>query len=196
MLLKVTSVGRAGVCVVVCFHATLSQPWSFLRFNHVFIFICLKHELLWSSEAAHLACTCLYLTRRHHSAASASHLLTSFPLAFVRPCVRCHVLGVSTRRRTLRGCEGVDLGSAHAPSAISHCSSVAGFACSPRLLGRCGCHGDLQGCCCWWERWVCVARSLKIECRPEPPHSLNIDLDLMRAVCERWSVILIKTSPH
>lgn len=40
----------------------------------------------------------------------------------------------------LRGGGG---GRAPAPSGISHCSSVARFACfPPHRLGRCGCHGD------------------------------------------------------
>lgn len=38
----------------------------------------------------------------------------------------------------------VNRGHSHARSGISHCSSVAGFACSLHLFSRRGCHGDIH----------------------------------------------------
>lgn len=42
-----------------------------------------------------------------------------------------------------RGGRAVRLGRAHVPSANSHCSSVAGFACYPYVFRRRCCHGDV-----------------------------------------------------
>ena len=89
----------------------------------------------------------------------------------------------------LRGSKGVNRGRAHTPSGISHCSSVAGFACSPHLFSRWGCHGDmpfavlLMGViglyCTHTETHTCTHQGLKIEGWPVQPCSLNIDPYLM-----------------